>query len=130
MSEVRYDQYGYKKRGGKKNPRPQLITIFCVALFAWGLWEIASSYTGNTALNKSGVDTLYPAVNALMMVFSFVALSGVWSMEKWGPVSFVVVVALKIGVDLMFGHFNPIYFIGFIPAALFLLNIKKMRRAD
>jgi hypothetical protein len=130
MSEIRYDQYGYKKKGRRKSPRPQLLTILCALLFAWGLWEIAYSYTGNTALNKSGVDTLYPAVNALMMVFSFVALSGVWSMEKWGPITFAIVVTLKILVDLMFGHFNPMYFIGFIPAIIFLLNMKKMRKTD
>ena len=130
MNEIKYDQYGYKKKGGKRSPRPQLVTILCVLLFAWGLWEIAYSYTGNTALNKSGVDTLYPAVNALMMVFSFVALSGVWSMEKWGPITFAIVLSLKILVDLMFGHFNTMYFIGFVPAILFLINMKKMRRTS
>lgn len=130
MTQVQYDQYGYKRKKGKKAPRPQLITILCVLLFAWGLGEIVYSYTGNTALNKSGIDTLYPAVNALMVVFSFVALSGTWSMEKWGPVSFVIVVTLKLFVDLLFGHFNPIYLLGYIPAAIFLLALKKMRRTD
>lgn len=130
MSEIQYDKYGYKKKGRSKTPRPLLVTILCALLFAWGLWEIAYSYTGNTALNKSGVDTLYPAVNALMMVFSFVALSGVWSMEKWGPITFAIVVSLKILVDLMFGHFNAVYFIGFVPAIIFLLNMKKMRKTD
>ncbi len=130
MSEIQYDKYGYKKKGRSKTPRPLLVTILCALLFAWGLFEIAYSYTGNTALNKSGVDTLYPAVNALMMVFSFVALSGVWSMEKWGPITFAIVVSVKILVDLMFGHFNAVYFIGFVPAIIFLLNMKKMRKTD
>ena len=129
MSQL-HDQYGYKRKRAKKSPRPQLITILCVLLFAWGLWEIVYSFTGNTALNKSGVDTLYPAVNALMMVFSFVALSGTWSMEKWGPISFVIVVTLKLLVDLLFGHFNWMYALGYIPAVVFLLSLKKMRMTD
>ncbi|NCU06174.1 MAG: hypothetical protein GXC73_19630 [Chitinophagaceae bacterium] len=130
MTEIRYDQYGYKRKKGKRSPRPMLITILCVALFAWGMGEIVFSYTGNTALNKSGVDTLYPAINALMMVFSFVALSGTWTMEKWGPISFVIVVTLKLFVDLLFGHFNPLYLLAYIPAVVFLLNLKKMRKTD
>ena len=130
MTEVKYDQYGYKRKKGKRTPRPQLITILCVVLFVWGLAEIVYSYTGNTALNKSGIDTLYPAMIALMVVFSFVALSGTWCMEKWGPISFAIVVTLKLGVDLFFGHFNPIYIIGYIPAAIFLLSLKKMRKTD
>jgi hypothetical protein len=130
MTQVQYDQYGYKRKKGKKTPRPHLITILCVLLFAWGLGEIVYSYTGNTALNKSGIDTLYPAINALMMVFGFVAISGTWSMEKWGPISFVIVVTLKLGVDLIFGHFNSMYLLAYIPAAIFLFNLKKMRRTD
>ncbi|MBP6686355.1 MAG: hypothetical protein KA160_00750 [Lacibacter sp.] len=130
MSQLQHDQYGYKRKRGKKSPRPQLITILCVFLFAWGLGEIVYSYTGSTVLNKSGVDTLYPAINALMMVFSFVAVSGTWSMEKWGPISFVIVITLKLFVDLMFGHFNPLYLLGYIPAVIFLLNLKKMRKTD
>lgn len=129
MSQL-HDQYGYKRKRTKRSPRPQLITILCVLLFAWGLWEIVYSFTGNTALNKSGVDTLYPAVNALMMVFSFVAVSGTWSMEKWGPISFVIVVTLKLLVDLLFGHFNWMYVLGYLPALVFLLSIKKMRVTD
>ncbi len=129
MSQLQ-DQYGYKRRRVKRSPRPQLLTILCVLLFAWGLWEIVYSFTGNTVLNKNGVDTLYPAVNALMMVFSFVALSGVWSMEKWGPVSFVIVLALKLTADLLFGHFNWMYLLGIIPAVIFLLALKKMRTTE
>lgn len=129
MSQAGYDRYGYKKKGSKKSPRPTLITILCVFLFAYGLWEIVYSYTGNIVL-KGGVDTLYPAVNALMVVFSFVALSGVWSMEKWGPISFVIVVTLKLLVDAIFGHFNLLFILGYIPAVFFLLAMKKMRNTD
>ena len=129
MSQIRHDDLGYKKKGKKRNPRPQLITIVCIILFAYGLWEIVYSYTGNIVL-KGGVDTLYPAINALMVVFGFVGLSGVWSMEKWGPISFVIVITLKLLVDAVFGHFNWMYALGYIPAGLFLLTLPKMRTTD
>lgn len=129
MSQIQYDELGYKKRGRKRNPRPLLITILCSLLFAYGLWEIVYSFTGNIVL-KGGVDTLYPAINALMMVFAFVGLSGVWSMEKWGPISFVIVITLKLLVDAMFSHFSWWYALGYIPAVLFLLALPKMKKTE
>ncbi|MBY0476517.1 MAG: hypothetical protein K2Q24_02640 [Chitinophagaceae bacterium] len=129
MSQLQYDELGYKKKGRKRNPRPFLITILCSLLFAYGLWEIVYSFTGNIVL-KGGVDTLYPAINALMMVFAFVGLSGVWSMEKWGPVSFVIVITLKLLVDAMFSHFSWWYAMGYIPAVLFLLALPKMKKTE
>jgi hypothetical protein len=128
-SNVRHDNYGYKTKGRRKSPRPKLISILCVILFVYGLWEIVYSFTGNIVL-KGGVDTLYPAVNALMVVFSFVGLSGVWTMEKWGPISFVIVVTLKLLMDAIFGHFNWIFLLGYIPAVIFLLALPKMRNTD
>ncbi len=129
MSQAKFDELGYKKRGRKKNPRPQLINVLCLLLFAYGLWEIVYSFTGNIVL-KGGVDTLYPAVNALMVVFGFVGLSGVWAMEKWGPISFVIVITLKLITDAIFGHFNWMYALGYIPAVIFLLALPKMRNTD
>lgn len=129
MTHTRYDEYGYKKKGKRKSPRPQIITILCVALFAFGLWEIIYSFTGSLAL-RGGIDTLYPAINALMIVFCFVGLSGTWAMEKWGPISFAIVLTLKLLVDLIFGHMNWLYLLGYIPAVLFLLALPKMRNTD
>jgi hypothetical protein len=130
MTQLAQDQYGYKRKRSKKSPRPLLITVLCLLLFAWGLWEIVYSFTGNTAAYTSGFNTLYPAVNALMMVFSFVAVSGVWSMEKWGPVSFVIVLTLKLLVDLFFEQFNWWYMLGYAAGVIFLLAMSKMRNSE
>lgn len=121
------DQLGYKKRGkARRSKRTPIITGLCIVLFAFGLFSIVNTYTG---LYK-GLDTLYPAVNALMIVFSFVGLSGVWAMEKWGPVSFAIVIALKNLMDLIFSNFHWYYLLGFIPAAIFLLAMPKMKNTD
>jgi hypothetical protein len=120
------NEYGYKKRVKKKTKRPAYITYLCLAVVAYGFWNIISSYIGV----YSGFGTLYPAINALMVVFSFVAISGVWSMEKWGPISFPIVITLKLLVDLMWGHFNPWILLAFIPAAVFLSLFPKMKRGE
>jgi hypothetical protein len=120
------DEYGYKKRVRKKTNRPLLITMLCLIIIAFGFWSLISSYIGI----YQGFGTLYPAANALMIVFSFVAVSGVWNMEKWGSVTFPIVVGLKILFDLMFGHFNGWYLLGFIPAAIFIIMLPKMRRTE
>jgi hypothetical protein len=120
------NEFGYKKRIKKKAKRPQLVTILCLALVAYGFFDIISSYIG---IYKD-FGTLYPAVNALMIVFSFVAISGIWSMEKWGPISFVIVVFLKLSVDALWKQFNPWYLLALIPAAFFLLLLRKMKTTD
>jgi hypothetical protein len=63
-------------------------------------------------------------------VFSFVGLSGVWAMEKWGAISFAIVVVLKVLVDLIFSNFQWYILLGFIPAVLFLLALPKMKNTD
>ena len=121
------DHLGYKrKREGRRSKRSPVITGLCIALFAFGLFSIVNTFTGL----YQGLNTLYAAVNALMIVFSFVGLSVVWAMEKWGPVSFAIVVALKILMDLIFGNFQWYYLLGFIPAAIFLLAMRKMKNTE
>jgi hypothetical protein len=120
------DQFGYKKRVKRKVNRPKFITALCLLLIAYGFWSIISSYIGV----YSGFGTLYPAMNALMIVFSFVAISGVWSMEKWGPISFAIVITLKIFMDALWGKFNPWFLLAIIPAIIFFLQFPKMKKTE
>jgi hypothetical protein len=120
------NEFGYKKRVRKKAKRPPYISILCLAVIAYGFWDIISSYIGV----YQGFGTLYPAANALMIVFSFVAISGVWSMEKWGPISFPIVITLKLLVDVLWGHFNPWILLAFIPAGVFLYLLPKMKNTE
>ena len=120
------DQFGYKKRVKRKVNRPKFITALCLLLIAYGFWSIISSYIGV----YSGFGTLYPAMSALMIVFSFDAISGVWSMEKWGPISFAIVIALKIFMDALWGKFNPWFLLAIIPAIIFFLQFPKMKKTE
>lgn len=120
------DDYGYKKRVVKRTKRPPLLTVLCIILVVLGFWSIISTYIGI----YSGFGTLYPAFNALTVVMGFIGISGVWQMEKWGPVSFAIVIVLKILVDLIWGYLNPWYLLVLIPVAIFLLLIPKMKNTD
>jgi hypothetical protein len=120
------DELGYKKRVKKKSKRPLDLTIVCILIVLFGFINIISMYIGVYA----GIHTIYPAINALMIVFSFVAISGVWSMEKWGPISFPIVVLLKIITDVGFGEFSAWYLLGFIVALYFFRFYSKMKHSE
>jgi hypothetical protein len=120
------DELGYKKRVKHKIKRPILITVLCISVVLFGFWSLISSYIGI----YSGFGTMYPAANALMIVFSFVAISGVWVMEKWGPIAYNIVIALKLLIDAAFGHFNAWYLLAFVPGILFLIIMPRMRKTN
>lgn len=92
------DELGYKKKIRQKSKRPVFLTLLCYLFVIYGFAEIINSYV-NT---YQGMKTFYPAFNSLMVVFGFVAISGIWSMEKWGPVSFSIVFPLKFLVEIIF----------------------------
>lgn len=120
------DELGYKKRAKKKSKRPLDLTIVCILIVLFGFANIISMYIGI----YSGIHTIYPAINALMIVFSFVSISGVWSMEKWGVITFPIVVILKIIVDLLFGEFLPWYFLGIVISLYFFRFYPKMKHSE
>ena len=120
------NELGYKKRVKKKSKRPLDLTIICILIVLFGFANIISMYIGV----YSGHHTIYPAVNALMIVFSFVSISGVWSMEKWGPITFPIIVLMKILVDAAFGEFSPWYLTGFVIAIYFFRFYAKMKHSE
>jgi hypothetical protein len=120
------DHLGYKKRIKKKSKRPIPLTVICVLLVLWGLFNLVSMYIRV----YQGIHTIYPAINALMIVFLFVSVSGIWSMEKWGPITFPIVVLLKIIVDLIFGFYSSWYLLGFVLSIYFLRFYTKMRHTE
>jgi hypothetical protein len=120
------DDLGYKRKVKRLPKRPPLLTVVCILLVLFGFWNIISMYMRV----YPGINTLYPALNALMVVFSFVSISGVWSMEKWGAITFPIVVTLKLLVDLIFGQFHPLYLLGYAVAGFFFLYYRQMRRTE
>jgi hypothetical protein len=81
--------------------RPPYLGALIGVLFLSGLVSIAFDFTGANA--EKGM--FYPAVNALLTVTMFVALSLAWELDRWGVYLFVVFAALKLALDLWVGAF-------------------------
>jgi hypothetical protein len=117
------DDLGYKRRVKYKSKRPLLLTLLCIGFVFYGFADIIFSYVHL----YTGMSVFYPAFNSLMVVLGFVAISGIWSMEKWGPVSFSIVSFLKLITDLIFSELEWYLILWFVLAGLFFLYFSKMR---
>jgi hypothetical protein len=103
--------------------RPVIVTIFCSLLLALGLFNIVYTFTGIYA----PYGLLYSAAHTLLTIIMFAAISGIWSMEKWGVYLFLAIVALKFGLDLYTGAFHYVELLLVLPAAYFLLIMSRMK---
>jgi hypothetical protein len=103
--------------------RPIIGTIFCSLLLALGLFNIVYTFTGIYA----PYGLLYSAAHTLLTIIMFAAISGIWSMEKWGVYLFLGVVALKFGLDIYTGAFHYVELLLVLPAVYFLLIMSRMK---
>jgi hypothetical protein len=103
--------------------RPIVGTIFCSLLLALGLFNIVYTFTGIYA----PYGLLYSAAHTLLTIIMFAAISGIWSMEKWGVYLFLGVVALKFGLDIYTGAFHYVELLLVLPAIYFLLIMSRMK---
>jgi hypothetical protein len=94
--------------------------ILLGSLFALGLFDLVYSFTGAYAI----FGILYPAVHALLNIILFLALSFIWSKEKWAAWLFLGIVVAHMGLDLAVGAFEFFKLILFVPAIYFLIKLK------
>lgn len=85
-------------------------------LFALGIFDIIYSFMGYYA--RWGV--LYPAFHVLLNIALFLALSLIWSAEKWASWLFLAIVAAHLGLDLAVGAFAFWKLALVLPALYFL----------
>lgn len=102
----------------KNNDLFFMILVGC--LFALGLFDIAYSFTG--AYARFGI--LYPSAHALLNIILFLALSFIWSKEKWAVWLFLGIVLSHIGLDLFVGAFQYIKLLLLLPAFYFIFKVK------
>jgi hypothetical protein len=102
--------------------RPGIITALCSALLTAGIFNIIYTFTGVYA----PYGLLYSAGHTLITIVIFAAVSGIWSMEKWGVYLFLACLAIKLGLDLNTGAFKLWEIILLVPAVIFLAYFKKM----
>ncbi len=99
--------------------RQRIITGTLVGiLFALGLFDIIYSFMGYYA--QWGV--LYPAFHVLLNIVLFLALSFIWSGEKWASWLFMAIVVVHLVLDLFTGAFTWWKLILFAPAVYFLFT--------
>lgn len=107
----------------EQNPSKNSDLFFMIllgCLFALGLFDIAYSFTGAYAI----FGILYPSAHALLNIILFLALSFIWSREKWAVWLFLGIVLTHIGLDLAVGAFTAFKLLLLLPALYFILKLK------
>ncbi len=94
-----------------------LFNIFIAVLSVLGLFDIIYTFTGATA--QYGI--LYPSGHVLLNIVGFVAISFIWSREKWANWLFLGVVLAHLVLDLVVGGFVPLKLFLLIPAIYFFI---------
>jgi len=94
--------------------------ILLGSLFALGLVDLVYSFTGAYAIH--GI--LYPAAHALLNIILFLALSFIWSKEKWAAWLFLGIVVAHMGLDFAVGAFQFFKLFLFLPVIYFLIKLK------
>jgi hypothetical protein len=102
--------------------RPALLTWTIALLFTLGLFTVIYAFTG--AFAPYGI--YYSAGNVFLIILMFAALSGLWSMEKWGLWLFLVFTALKLTLDLITGAFHFAELVLIAAAIVFLFHRKSL----
>ena len=94
-----------------------LFNGFIATLAFLGLYDIIYTFTGVSAQ----LGLLYPAGHVLLNIIGFVAISFIWSNEKWAAWLFLGVVIAHLTLDLAVGGFQLWKLILLVPALFFLL---------
>lgn len=94
-----------------------LFNIFIAVLSVLGLFDIIYTFTGASA--QLGI--LYPSGHVLLNIVGFVAISFIWSREKWANWLFLGVILAHLALDLIVGGFVPLKLLLLIPAVYFFM---------
>jgi hypothetical protein len=97
--------------------KENLFKILIGLLFGAGIYDILYSFTG--AYAPYGL--LYPAAHVFLTIILFMALSFIWSRERWALYLFAGIVFCHLGLDLYVGAFHVVKLLLFLPLAGFLL---------
>jgi hypothetical protein len=94
-----------------------VFNIFIGILSVLGLFDIIYTFTGVSA--QLGI--LYPSAHVLLNIIGFVAISFIWSREKWANWLFLGVILAHLGLDFLVGGFEPLKLLLLIPSIFFFV---------
>ena len=105
-----------------KMPPSSIVTNVLIALVAvYGLMDLIYTFTGVYA--RFGL--LYPAAHGFLNILLFMALSFIWSKERWAVWLFLGIASVQVLVDFFAGRPLGLQLILFVPAIYFLIRQKK-----
>ena len=105
-----------------KMPLSSIVTNVLIALVAvYGLMDLVYTFTGVYA--KFGL--LYPAAHGFLNILLFMALSFIWSKERWAVWLFLCIAGVQVLVDFIVKRPIGVQLVLFIPAIYFLFRQKK-----
>ena len=94
-----------------------VFNTFIAVLSVLGLFDIIYTFTGASAQ----LGLLYPAAHVLLNIIGFVAISFIWSREKWATWLFLGVILAHLSLDLLVGRFQPLKLLLLVPAIYFFV---------
>jgi hypothetical protein len=94
-----------------------VFNTFIAVLSVLGLFDIIYTFTGASAQ----LGLLYPAAHVLLNIIGFVAISFIWSREKWANWLFLGVILAHLSLDLLVGGFQPLKLLLLVPAIYFFV---------
>lgn len=97
------------------------LGVVIALLLVLGLFDLMYTFTGVYA----PFGLLYPAAHGLLNILLFLALSFIWSGERWAAWLFLGIVLAHLGLDLFAGRDEYFKLLLLIPGVYFLLTLRK-----
>ena len=107
-------------KSGYKSIIHQALIAFVVV---YGLFDLIYTFTGVFA--RYGL--LYPAAHGFLNIILLLALSFIWSKDKWGTILFIGVVCSQFMLDFLIHRPFDYQLILLIPTLYFLFNRRTSR---
>ena len=103
--------------------RPALITLLCSFVFVAGIYMIIQTFSG--AFHSYG--TLFSPFIVLFIIIALTGASGIWTMEKWGFIVFMIAACGFQVVPLLFNAWTYVWLIPMVLVFLFAIHVREMK---
>ena len=108
--------------------RPPLITLLCSFVFIAALYLIIQTFSGAFQQNLTGAgQILFSPFLVLFIIVAITGASGMWAMEKWGFIVFMIAACGFQVVPLVFGAWSFMWLIPMGLLFLFALHVREMK---
>lgn len=110
---------------GENQPvsRPPLITLLCSFVFIASIYLIIQTFSGAFA----SYGTLFSPFIVLFIILAITGASGMWTMEKWGFILFLLAACGFQAVPLVFNVWSFYWLAPIVLLFLFALHIREMK---